>query len=112
MAVLDTLLLIAPEFATVDSGVLTSIIALAELQVSSTAFGDKRELAVSYVAAHMLTLRDRNGAGGQIQSLKEGELSISYGANTNAKGYDLTSYGQEFNRLVRTTIIGARTTEC
>lgn len=96
---------IAPEFATVDA---TGAIGVAELQIAAGLCGDQRPLLVAYLAAHILTVAGRAGAGGSVASLKEGQLSINY--TTSAGGtLQSTSYGSEYDRLSRACIFTPRT---
>lgn len=112
----DTLLLIAPEFSTVDIARRSQVLCLAALRVSKSKFGDRYNLAVSYLAAHMLTVSTRDGGGsvtGAVKSRKEGDLSVTYGGN-DALSSDLssTSYGQEYKRLIKENIFGPMVTGC
>lgn len=111
MAVDDTLLLIAPEMSAVSSADRAGVAALAALSVSSDVFGDQEELATAYLAAHMLTIRGRAGNSGAVKGLKEGDLSITYGSDSNGMNgeYSATSYGQEFLRIRKGVIFTART---
>jgi len=107
----DTLLVIAPEFSTVDPVRRSKVLALAALRVSQKVFGDRYNMAVSYLAAHMLTVADRDGGGsvsGAIKSRKEGDLSITYagGDGSTNSGFGSTSYGQEYLRLIRENTFG------
>lgn len=114
MSVDATLILIAPELEAVPAASRSSMIALAQLSVS-TAFGDSQDLATAYLAAHMLTVSTRSGNAGAVKQVREGDLSISYGANESSKSkgsLESTSYGMEFLRLRRENIISARTRVC
>lgn len=105
----ELLAIIAPEFANIDA---TGAILVADMQISSKLCGDKRPLLVAYLAAHILTIGGRKmGASGDVASLTEGELSITY-ANSTADiktSLSKTSYGQEFDRLSRGCIFTPRT---
>jgi len=119
MAVLDVLKEIAPEYATIDPARLNTFIGFAENQVSEIVFGLDHELAVAYLAAHMLALSTRNtnigidGQVGNVTSKKEGDLALGYAlpsALANKDGTLLTtSYGIEFMRLRDMHVIGLRT---
>lgn len=119
MAVLDVLKEIAPEFENVDSARLNTFIGFAENQVSEVIFELDHELAVAYLAAHMLALSTRNedigvnGLAGNITSKKEGDLALGY-ALPSALGTEdgtlsTTSYGIEFIRLRNMHVIAPRT---
>lgn len=109
MSEVFTLLLdIAPEFDATDPRRLERFIDYATLQVGSV-FGKKRNLATALLAAHMLSMSERQGAGGTIASEKEGELSRSYALPALSRDISSTSYGQEFNRIARSVIFCPRT---
>lgn len=95
---------IAPEFTLVD---VTGAVEAAEMQIADGLGGDKRPLLVAYLAAHILTIARRSGAGGGVAALKEGDLSINY--TGSGEGIMATSYGAEFDRLSRGCVFAART---
>lgn len=113
MTILDKLRVISrSEFDDVTDEEAGAFIALADLQVASDLCDtEKRELIVAYLTAHMLTISRRKlGASGDIASLAEGKLSITYNnAVTNIKtGLNSTIYGKEYDRLSKSCIISAR----
>lgn len=79
----------------------TDILSLAALRTSSTIFGDKYNTAVALRAAHIITMRDRNGVGGAVSGQKEGDLSISFANPSGNAMLGLTSYGQQLQQLIR-----------
>lgn len=107
MSASSNLSLIASQYDanTNRAGILT----LAALRVNVSWFGAKYDLAVAYVAAHMLAMSDplfrANGEAGAISSKKEGDLSIGYstGGSSSSSGggsdYDQTSFGRQFEQL-------------
>ena len=101
MSVLGKLNLIAPEFSTLAN--LQDYINLAEEQVSAKMC--KRELAVAYLAAHIISMANRGGAAGAIASESEGGLSRSFGPLDNNL-LASTSYGQEYLRLLKSCLPG------
>lgn len=108
MTIDETLLLIAPELADIDSAVRNAMIELAALSVGAS-FGDKRDLATAYLTAHMFTVRGRNGVTGAVKSVKEGDLAVTYADSGTTGDYSSTSYGLEYQRLSRSSILSART---
>lgn len=105
----DKLTAIAPEMCSVSVERRQVIIDMASGQVG-TVFGDNRDLAIAYLAAHMLTMADRAGNSGPVSSVKEGDLAISYAApQKGAESYAQTSYGAEFVRLRSQHVFGPRT---
>lgn len=106
----DLIPTIAPEFAGVDA---SAAIAVAEMQVGPNLCRDKRPLLVAYLAAHIMSLGNRTaqagGASGEVSSLSEGQLSISFGASGVMGGLGQTAYGVEYDRLSRGCVFAART---
>lgn len=106
--------LIAPQFAAETDPTIDGTLALADMQVSQTAFGQLRDAAVAYLAAHMLVLRSRKGKSGQVVGTKEGDLQIQYSdigrslarVGGGANSLDTTSYGQEYSRMCSQAIMG------
>lgn len=97
--------MIAPELA--GNANKADAIALAETQTGK-AYGDAREHAVALLAAHILTVANREGQSGAVSTIKEGNLSIGYQGSVS--GYlGTTSYGAELDRLRRSYIMSART---
>lgn len=105
----ELLTALAPELDAVDASVKTVHIDLAEQQ-TGTVFKDARNHAVALLAAHTLTMANRNGASGAATSLKEGQLSAGFAAVGNTTDeLAATSYGAELLRLRRSYIMSART---
>ena len=104
------LTLIAPQFDSVTGR--ADFLALAADQVNDCMFGDKTDLAIAYLAAHLIALNTdpnrQQGESGSITSKKEGDLAISYGnfKNNNTKSdLDLTFYGQQFQSLANASTL-------
>lgn len=108
MAIDDVLLDIAPETNDVTAAKRSRVISYAEAQVDFGQ-GTVYELAVAYLAAHILTISGRSGTSGPVASKNEGDLSISYAATSNLEGLKSTSYGMEYLRMVRQFNIFPRT---
>lgn len=119
MTLLSLIRRIAPETANLDDNVVQEFAELATLQ---SCFGNAeiKKLARAYLAAHMITMSGRAGSGGEVSSLKEGDLSISYATSNDVASvgstqfnrgypYSSTSYGREYKRLMDEQIIKART---
>lgn len=105
MAIDAVLLDIAPETASVDAAQRSRVIALAQKHISNAVFGDLTELAVAYLAAHMLTMSKRGGAGGAVTSESEGALSRSYAVPTSTASLNATSYGQDYLSIRRAVVL-------
>lgn len=116
MAITDIIKDIAPEFDNEIVAHVERFIGYAELQVSSNAFGERYNIAVAYLACHMMSLAGRNddeGTNGQVGNLtqkKEGDLSASFALpnafnNSNDATLMMTSYGIEYMRLRNLCVI-------
>lgn len=108
----DILPIIAPDYAVLDT---SGYLALAELQVGQFDCGPCAELRptmVAYLAAHMITVANRSGgASGDLESVKEGGAAIKYasgGYSSSIAGLGSTSYGQEYERLMRGCVFTPR----
>jgi len=100
--------LVAPELDALPTERVDGVIELAEDQVGQV-FGRNRELAVAYLAAHMLTVGQRAGAGGAIAMKREGDLQLQFQGTGDDAGLGSTSYGQEYRRLKRLHVFAPRT---
>ena len=116
----STFIVLFPEFTTVDvneQARITLYITNASLDVS-TDWGVKRDMGISYLAAHMLSMADRtkdSGGGivasGALTEAKVGKLSAKFATPiTGAKAFPLmglssTNYGLEYARLRSTLSI-------
>lgn len=102
---------VAPKFAGYDGGRLSATINVASGRVG-TVFGANRNLAIAYLAAHMLEISNPvNGSGGMVTSEKEGQLARSYGVGQTGKAdpLDRTVFGQQFKQLRSEHSFGPRT---
>jgi hypothetical protein len=104
---------IAPEFASVLDARVQRFIDRAKLSVNEDIFGRVYDLAVAYLAAHMLAMAVAPSSGGGgigliVTQEKVGDLSRSY-ADTSAVATDAalsrTRFGDEFLRLRRQCVI-------
>ena len=110
----ENVLLIAPELSAItNDDTWTLILNDVTTDVSASVFGDQRERAARYLAAHYLTLSIQGGSGsasGPIIKEKVGDVmreysggSISYGVNNPLAR---TSYGLTFLKI-RDKVLGA-----
>jgi len=97
MAAADLIPIIAPELAGNTS--LSDAITMVEGEVAAA--HPYRDRVIANMAAHVLTLASRGGAGGVVTGETEGSLSRSFGAMDGATRLDSTAYGQEAMRLNR-----------
>lgn len=101
---------IAPELAATEAELKTRIINYASMQLSSRKLGDKYDYCVALLAAHILTLKDRQGKGGTISNAGEGSLSLGFAVLGSQKSaWSATSYGVELSSLIRRTILAVGT---
>jgi hypothetical protein len=98
-----------PEFTSTATATIELAIADALLQLNISAWGDAdlADIAHIYLSAHILKLwalwaTAGNAPAGALKSVKDGDLSKTYGV-TDASGGDAslssTAYGREFIRL-------------
>lgn len=100
----DVLLsIIAPDLATLSNKV--GAILIADSQAPEC---KNRDLAVAYLAAHILATSKTNGAGA-VSGMSEGSLSLSFATSGNDNSLSSTSYGNEYLRLTSACIFTART---
>lgn len=79
-------------------------IELATNQTDRCYFGVNYNLAIALRASHMYVLANRpNGETGQINSKKEGDLSVSFSAGKSSEASDdlsQTNYGMQLQTLI------------
>lgn len=95
------------EFASTADARVQLFLDDAALTVDATAWGARYDLGLCYLAAHLLTIAARGGAGaaGALTQVKVGDLSRNYAQTTGISGpYATTSYGVEFLRLQKTIL--------
>lgn len=100
----ETLLAIAPELGSVDESRRSQILDIAGQRVGLTAYGANRDIAVVYLAAHLLTVGQRGSVTGPVSSVKEGDLQINYKSTSDNSGLASTSYGAEFLQIQKENI--------
>lgn len=104
---------IAPELAGVSDARVTRFINRAKLSVNEDVFGDTYDLAVTYLAAHMLAVSPETSGGGAVSQIvtseKVGDLSRTYQESNSSivepTSLSRTRYGDEFLRLRRACVI-------
>lgn len=101
---------VSEKFLGYDAGRLNAAITAASGRVGSV-FKGNRNLAIAYLAAHMLEVSNPiNGSGGMVTSESEGGLARSYGVGAQkVDAYDRTIYGQQFKQLRAECSFGPRT---
>ena len=104
MTIDELLSTIAPDLATLPNK--DGAIFIADSQ--APAYCKNRDLAVAYLAAHILATSKTNGAGA-VSGMSEGSLSLSFATSGNDNSLSSTSYGNEYLRLTSACIFTART---
>ena len=105
MSASSVLSVIAPQYDAIANR--NEFLSLAALQVNATWFGAKYDLAVAYMAAHLISLNPSTGEGtgtasGFITSKREGDLSVTYAKPSSGGASETltqTSWGQQFIQL-------------
>lgn len=103
----STVRAIAPEFKSRSDSDITVALGTAEAWLDECVWGCKYDTGQAYMAAHILAIADRDGAGGPISSESVGGVSVSYGTSGDSdEELNSTSYGQMFVSLRRTLVTG------
>jgi hypothetical protein len=68
--------------------------------------GDCYNQAIALAVLHFLENSSRDGASGTIRSEKEGDLARSYGGTDRESMFSTTSWGKQFNDLMRIKSLG------
>lgn len=103
MAIDVLLSIIAPDLATLLNK--DGAIYIADSQAPQC---KNRDLAVAYLAAHILATSKTNGAGA-VSGMSEGSLSLSFATSGNDNSLSSTSFGNEYLRLTSACTFTART---
>ena len=123
----DLVRCLAPEFDATDDAIVDKFICFAQFRVPSGKFRtaincsgySQFDMAIGYVAAHLLTKAAPPGSGsstipgGEVTQEKVGDLTRTYsstaagGSSTTsgAGAYNSTRYGREFNTMMRGLVI-------
>ena len=113
MSALETFRIIAAEFNYLSDDVVSKRLALTAKEVTNPKLkNDIKEELIAYLTAHYLTISEkRKGAGGEVASVSEGKLSITYASGYSNVKSDLavTSYGRIYDRLMRSYTITSTT---
>ena len=103
MTIDELLSTIAPDLVTLPNK--NGALLIAESQAPQC---KNRDLAVAYLAAHILSTSKTNGAGA-VSGMSEGALSLSVATSGNNNSLSSTSFGNEYLRLTSACIFTART---
>lgn len=112
----------APEFTGLSDPVIQSYIDMADTEIDADAWGSRAKRAEVVLTCHLMTiygaLTTAGGAGGAasgaVQSIRVGEVSLTYAApaaaipgDVGGASLELSRYGQEYARLIRLAAYGA-----
>ena len=102
----DLVQTVAPELKTEQSDTINLFVAMAMRRIDMTVFGIYYTDAVTYLAAHLLTMKKRRGASGATTMLKVGDVEAQYqGMMPMRSGLFQTSYGIEYLELRKLVVI-------
>lgn len=100
MALLDDFRIKFPELAGVSDARVNDAIGEAYSELSIDVFEEKHDLAVLYMAAHLVTYSSTAAAQG-VQSVTAGQASVSYFTGAQIATWPTTSYGKRLLQLSR-----------
>lgn len=108
LSLIETFRLLIPEFASINDEILQKWLDLSSADVTQTGFKPaiRDQIIVYLTADRMVSSYKQKGASGEITSISEGGLSITY-----AKGED-NGYRQMYKRLVKAHTIAPLTRVC
>jgi hypothetical protein len=108
LSLLETFRLLIPEFASLNDETAQKWLDLSDAEVTKTGFRPliRNQIVVYLTADRMVGSFKQKGASGEITSVTEGNLSITY-----AKGED-NGYRQMYKRLVKAHTIAPLTRVC
>lgn len=94
---------VAPELASETNETIQIFLNMALLRVDAKVWGLYRDMGVIFLVAHLLTLKKRRGAAGQVTEQKVGDVLVQYADMTVGKHMDMsyiqTVYGIEYVQL-------------
>jgi len=93
---------VAAELATVPLATQTAVLTMVNRRLSPDVWGEEMDTGRVYLAAHLATVGLRKGIAGSPQSMAAGPVSTSYAISMAVDNWATTSYGQEFDRLLKT----------
>lgn len=97
-----------PQFVLLDNSYILLYINTAEQIICSAVFGNKYDIALSFLTAHFLLLSINQGNSGELKKVKvdtlEREYEVSKNSNRNGNGFGSTSYGQQYLAIKKSLI--------
>ena len=105
---LNSILAVAPELSVETPDVINFFIAMAQRRVSPLVWGVHNDDGVTFLAAHLMTMKNRNGTPGNPSMQKVGDVQAQYVGFTNSTtALSSTSYGVEYLELRKLVVISA-----
>jgi hypothetical protein len=104
MTALNNFNAIAPEFSDIlDTGEIQTYLNIASTQLTNSSWStSQKDLLIAYLAAHIATIAlKKKGVSGSVDSISEGNLSMSYNSFNAKDNYDTTTYGREYKSKLR-----------
>jgi hypothetical protein len=97
----DAVLIIAPEFASLEPEVIQAHINIAVLYVNPSRWLQKTDSGILYYTAHLLSISVRRGLG-SLKRIKTGGLEEQYATSDSVESLGSSTYGQIFYGMMRT----------
>jgi len=91
--------------------VQNGLVDLADIQTSSTAYGDERNVAIALLVLHWEYLRRRSGAATQPTGVGDGPSRREFSRSTSTdkpRSLELTSWGMELLEMQQRNILSVR----
>ncbi len=115
----DFVIDVAPELEGTKTSRMDRFIEVAKGSVSESVWGsgaEKADYATALLTAHILTVLNRKGIGGEVRRKKVGDTEVEYSTVTGGRAdsaeaqheLNQTSYGREFLRRRRQLVITPR----
>jgi len=107
LSALEIFRIIADEFAGVSDETIQKKMLFAAVYLDKECYGDAYNVALALMTAHLMALPGGVNGGystsaGKVTSMKEGDLSLSYGALSSDNSWlGQSTYGQMLDQLQR-----------
>lgn len=99
----ESIFTVAPELKSETEETVQFFINMAALRISPDVWKQFYDMGVTFLAAHLLTMKRRAGVAGQVTEQKVGDLSVQYANVQTGKKMDFelmsTSYGMQYLQL-------------
>lgn len=106
----DVITAIAPELSAETPETISLFIGMAQARISPVVWGTLYYQGITFLAAHLLTMKNRRGLSGSQTMQKVGDIEIQNSVLAKGNKTDLaflqTSYGVEYLALRDLVVIG------